>query len=354
MNVGTLLIFQNWHENLTDAEMYAGELRLAEMLEDHGFDSVWCVEHHFDDYSMVPDGPQLLAYLAGHTSTIRLGTGAIILPWNDPLRVAEKLIMLDHLSGGRVNVGFGRGLARMEYAGFRMDMGEARERYDEAAAMILKALATGYIEGDGPFYPQPRTELRPKPDRSFADRVWSVAMSPDSVGVAADLGVGMMSVLQHPLDYHQAAFATYRSRFESLHGAAPTVRPILSSYLYCSADPDDADEIAQRYLGRSFVSAATHYEFMSDHFGETKGYASYAEASTAIKAAGMDAAAQGYIDLMPWGTPDRVIERLAEQNRVLGGIDVNVTFSFGGLPFDKVEDSMKLFAKEVLPALKEL
>jgi alkanesulfonate monooxygenase SsuD/methylene tetrahydromethanopterin reductase-like flavin-dependent oxidoreductase (luciferase family) len=202
VDVGVLLIFQNWHENLTDAEMYAGELRLAEMLEDHGFDSVWCVEHHFDDYSMVPDGPQLLAYLAGHTSTIGLGTGAIILPWNDPLRVAEKLIMLDHLSRGRLKVGLGRGLARMEYAGFRTDMGEARERFDESAAMILKALDTGVIEGDGPFYPQPATELRPKPDRSFADRVWSVAMSPDSVGVAADLGTGIMSVLQHPLDYH--------------------------------------------------------------------------------------------------------------------------------------------------------
>jgi alkanesulfonate monooxygenase SsuD/methylene tetrahydromethanopterin reductase-like flavin-dependent oxidoreductase (luciferase family) len=68
----------------------------------------------------------------------------------------------------------------------------------------------------------------------------------------------------------------------------------------------------------------------------------------------MDAAAHGYVALMPWGTPDQVIERIAEQNRVLGGIDVNITFSFGGLPFDKVEDSFKLFAKEVLPALKEL
>jgi alkanesulfonate monooxygenase SsuD/methylene tetrahydromethanopterin reductase-like flavin-dependent oxidoreductase (luciferase family) len=354
MNVGVLLIFQNWHEGLSDEEMFRGELRLGEMVEDHGFDSVWTVEHHFDDYSMVPDGPQILSYFAGRTSTITLGTAAVILPWNDPLRVAEKLIVLDHTSGGRVAVGMGRGLARMEYASFGIDMGEARERYDEAAAMIVDALETGVIEGDGPFYPQPRVELRPRPSRPFKDRVWSIAMSPDSVGVAADLGVGIMSVLQHPLERHKEAFDTYRGRFERLHGAPPTTTPVLSSYLYCSADPEDAEEVSRQYLARSFVAAATHYEFGGEHFGQTKGYTAYAEVSNAIRAAGMDAASQGYVDLMPWGTPDQVIERLAEQHRVLGGIDVNVTFSFGGLPFDKVEDSFKLFAKEVLPALREL
>lgn len=354
MRVGVLFIFQNWHEGLSDEEMYRGELRLAEMVEDHGYDSVWCVEHHFDNYSMVPDGPQLLSYLAGRTSTITLGTAAVILPWNDPLRVAEKLILLDHLSGGRLAVGMGRGLAKMEYAGFRLDMGEARERYDEAAAMIIQALDTGWIEGDGPHYPQPRTELRPRPSRSFANRIWSVAMSPDSVDVAADLGVGMMSVLQHPLDKHQQAFDTYRTRFADRHGQPPSVRPMLSSYLYCGSNRQEVEATAEQYLARSFVAAATHYEFLGDHFGETKGYSTYAEGAKAIREAGMEAAAQGYVGLMPWGTPDQVIERIAEQNRVLGGIDVNMTFSFGGLPFDKVEDSFTLFAKEVLPALKEL
>ena len=74
-----------------------------------------------------------LSYLAGRTSSITLGTGAVILPWNDPLRVAEKITMLDHLAEGRLVFGMGRGLARMEYAGFRQDMNEARERSDEGA-----------------------------------------------------------------------------------------------------------------------------------------------------------------------------------------------------------------------------
>ena len=133
MKVGVLLVFQNWHENLTDEEMFRSEIRLGEMAETLGYDSVWSVEHHFDDYSMCPDNTQPLSYLAGRTSSIKLGTGAVILPWNDPLRVAEKITLLDHLAEGRVVFGMGRGLAKMEYAGFGLDMNESRERFDEAA-----------------------------------------------------------------------------------------------------------------------------------------------------------------------------------------------------------------------------
>ena len=133
MKVGVLLVFQNWHEDLTDEEMFRSEIRLGEMAETLGYDSVWSVEHHFDDYSMCPDATQALSYLAGRTSSITLGTGAVILPWNDPLRVAEKITLLDHLAHGRLEFGMGRGLAKMEYTGFRQDMNEARERFDEAA-----------------------------------------------------------------------------------------------------------------------------------------------------------------------------------------------------------------------------
>ena len=80
MKVGVLLVFQNWHQDLTDEEMFRSEIRLGEMAETLGYDSVWSVEHHFDDYSMCPDATQSLTYLAARTSTITLGTGAVILP----------------------------------------------------------------------------------------------------------------------------------------------------------------------------------------------------------------------------------------------------------------------------------
>jgi alkanesulfonate monooxygenase SsuD/methylene tetrahydromethanopterin reductase-like flavin-dependent oxidoreductase (luciferase family) len=138
---------------------------------------VWSVEHHFTDYAACPDNLQFLSWLAGRTHRIQLATGAVIIPWNDPLRVAEKVAFLDHLSDGRAVLGLGRGLARVEYEGFGIDMGESRERFDEASRMIIEALDKGFIEGEGPFYPQKRTEIRPRPQSSFRDRLYCVGRS---------------------------------------------------------------------------------------------------------------------------------------------------------------------------------
>jgi len=77
---------------------------------------------------MIPDVVQFLTYMAGRTSRIQLGTGVIVLPWHDPVRVAEQIAMVDILSRGRLLVGFGRGAAKLEYDGFRIPMDEARER----------------------------------------------------------------------------------------------------------------------------------------------------------------------------------------------------------------------------------
>jgi alkanesulfonate monooxygenase SsuD/methylene tetrahydromethanopterin reductase-like flavin-dependent oxidoreductase (luciferase family) len=95
---------------------------LALLAEPLGYDRIWSVEHHFDDYAMCPDNVVLLSYLAAQTKRVKLGMGAVILPWNDPLRVAEKMIMLDHLSDGRALFGMGRGLSRSEYAPFMVAM----------------------------------------------------------------------------------------------------------------------------------------------------------------------------------------------------------------------------------------
>src|SRR5436190_4761090 len=137
MHVGYGAAFQNPNNALSDAEVYRQEVRLAELAEPLGFDSVWSIEHHFDDYTMCPDALQFLSYMAGKTSHVKLGSMVVVLPWHDPIRVAEAVAMLDHLSGGRVILGIGRGLGRVEYEGFRADMNESRARFVEYADAIL-------------------------------------------------------------------------------------------------------------------------------------------------------------------------------------------------------------------------
>jgi alkanesulfonate monooxygenase SsuD/methylene tetrahydromethanopterin reductase-like flavin-dependent oxidoreductase (luciferase family) len=355
MDVGVLLVFQNWHDNMSDREMFVQEAELGVYAEQYGFDSVWAAEHHFDDYSMCPDNLQLMTYLAGRTSRIMLGTGAVILPWNDPLRVVEKVTMLEHLSGGRMLFGMGRGLAKMEYEGFRQDMNASRGHFDEAAEMILRGLRTGFVENDGPLFKQPRVEVRPAPgpDTDWTDRIYGVAMSPDSVPAVAKIGARMMTFIQYGVEKHAEAINQYRDFYRQHHNREPA--PVLTQdFVYCHEDADVAERVAREHLSKYFLSVIKHYDFAGEHWRNTKGYEAYQVGSDMIREAGMEKAAEGYADCQIWGTPEQIVEKFRHRLEVLGPHDANIAPSFAGLPFDKVRESMKLFGEQVVPELHKL
>ena len=147
----------------SDVAVYKEHLELGDLAEPLGFDSIFALEHHFTGYSMSPAPTQLLSYFAGRTKRVALGTAVIVLPWHDPIRVAEQIALLDVLCGGRCLFGFGRGAAIVEYAGFRIPMEEARPRFVEAAQLIRLALSQPEFEWQGEYYQIPRTSIRPRP-----------------------------------------------------------------------------------------------------------------------------------------------------------------------------------------------
>jgi alkanesulfonate monooxygenase SsuD/methylene tetrahydromethanopterin reductase-like flavin-dependent oxidoreductase (luciferase family) len=352
MDVGVLLIFQNFMGRVDDGVMVQDEVRLALLAEELGFDSVWPPEHHFTDYSACPDNIQVLSYLAGVTKRIRLGTGAVIVPWNDPLRVVEKIVLLDHLSGGRALLGLGRGLSREEYGHFGIEMESSRDRFDEASQMIVDALDTGFIEGNGPWYPQVRTEIRPRPRAGFRDRLYAVGLSPESVEQAARLGARLMTFSQQPWEmYKEGALATYRKCFREIHGASAPA-PLTGDLMFCHEDAGRAEEIAMEHMSNYFLSIARHYELMSDHFARAKGYEFYASAAELFAAVGVETAARTYCSIQTWGTPDQILEKLHGRRELIGDFDVVLISKYGGMPFEVAERSLRLFAREVLPALR--
>ena len=196
MHVGASVIFQNPGRARPDHEVYADDLRLARLAEPLGFESIWSVEHHFTDYTMCPDVMQFLTYMAGCTERIQLGSMICVLPWHDPVRVAEQISMLDAMSGGRVILGIGRGTGRVEFEGFGVEMPEARSRFAEAADMILTGLERGWVEYDGQFVRQPRRDIRPAPFRTFRGRTYAAAISPESSAIMAKMGVGLLIIPQ--------------------------------------------------------------------------------------------------------------------------------------------------------------
>jgi alkanesulfonate monooxygenase SsuD/methylene tetrahydromethanopterin reductase-like flavin-dependent oxidoreductase (luciferase family) len=353
VDVGVQMIFQSYGypDDVSDAQVYDEEIELGVLAERLGFDALWPVEHHFEDYAFCPDNTVFLAYMAARTSRIGLGTGAVILPWNDPLRVAEKISMLDHLCGGRLRFGMGRGLARREYRPFGIDMSTSRERFDEAAPMILRALETGVIEGDGPHYPQPRTPIRPQPTRSFAGRTYCVAMSPDSVVAAATLGARMVVFSQRPYEMQVEAFGEYRQRYEELHGAPPPP-PVTCDFVYCDRDAGRAEAKAREHLVGYLTSVLRHYELMSDHFKDAAGDESYGRAVDFLRDVGLEPLCEQYLAVQAYGTPPRIVERLAARRELVGDFDLTACFRFAGLPFEDAQESMRCFASEVLPIVQ--
>src|SRR5215472_7101637 len=352
MDVGIQMVFASYGwDKISDAQVWDEELRLALLADELGFDVLWSVEHHFFDYSFCPDNTQLLSYLAPLCTHADLGTAAIILPWNDPLRVAEKVAMLDLLSNGRVRLGLGRGLARREFAAFRGTMDDSRERFDEAAAMILNALRTGFIEGAGKFYPQPRVEIRPRPERSFEDRTYAVASSEDSIEAAARLKARMLMFADRPWPARLPGIERYRALYTQYNStAAPPV--VTADQCICAATSAEANELAERHMACFVDSNLEHYELMSTHFTTAKGYDAYAKKSEIARTTGRDGLVSALLQVAVRGTPDEVLRAYEARRELLGDYELNSSFRFGGIPLAKAEASMRLFAKEVLPVLK--
>ena len=162
----------------SDVAVYKEHLELGDLAEPLGFDSIFALEHHFTGYSMSPAPVQLLSYFAGRTKRIALGTAVIVLPWHDPIRVAESIALLDVLCGGRCLFGFGRGAASVEYAGFRIPMEEARPRFVEAAQLIRLALTSPSSNGRANTTGFPRTSIRPRPLSHPERRFYRLRRSP--------------------------------------------------------------------------------------------------------------------------------------------------------------------------------
>ena len=353
MHVGTAVVFQNPGRMRPDHEVYRHELRLADLVEPLGYDSIWGVEHHFTDYTMCPDVLQFLSYMAGRTEGINLGSMVVVLPWHDPLRVAEQVAMLDAMSGGRLILGLGRGAAKVEFDGFRLPMDESRPRFVESASMLLRGLESGFCEQTGDFVNQPRARIRPAPFKSFRGRTYAAAVSPESARIMAELGVGILIIPQKP--WHEVAkeLDAYRTIYREVN-AAEAPAPIAAGWTFCDESADRAEAMARQYIGGYYQSVLEHYRFADDHLSKTRGYEYYGKMTEKIAQYGTDKVIDFFLGLQVWGTPEQCYARILDiRERVANQAFVGV-FSYAGMPYDEAERNMRLFAREVAPELRKL
>ncbi|AUX27035.1 alkanal monooxygenase [Sorangium cellulosum] len=352
MHVGMGVIFQAEDEGRTDGDVYRNELRLADLAEPLGFDSIWGVEHHFTGHTVCPDVLQYLSYLAGRTRRIQLGSMVVVLPWHQPMRVAEQAVMLDHLSDGRFLFGIGRGLGRVEFEGFGVRQEDSREIFAEAAQMILQGLERGYCEFDGKFVKQVRRELRPRPFKSFRGRTYAAAVSPESSAILAKLGIGMLIMPQKPWDVMAAELGEYRRIFREVNGVeAPP--PVVAGWVLCDEDAARARRHAVEHIGGYWSSLVRHYELVGDHLAKMRGYESYRTLQQMMSApGGIDMMTEFFVNLQSFGTPEQCYEKIMDIKRRSGAGAFVGVFSYAGMPYDVAERSLRLFASKVMPRIK--
>jgi alkanesulfonate monooxygenase SsuD/methylene tetrahydromethanopterin reductase-like flavin-dependent oxidoreductase (luciferase family) len=353
MKVGTALNMLS-QPGRSDASILAEHFALGDLAEPLGFDSLMALEHHFTGYAMSPAPLQLLAYFAGRTRRIALGTAVIVLPWHDPIRVAEGIALLDIMCGGRCLFGFGRGAASVEYEGMRIPMGEARGRFAEAAQIVVMALREPEFAFEGEYYTIPRTSIRPRAVSHPERRFYASSVSPESTTLMAKLGFSMLLIMQN----EWSKCAGDIERFYAIAGESGhrPRRPMILTNVSCAESRAEAHDRAVTYLGAKWASIENHYHFGDGHLAKVRGYESY-EALAKTYAKMQDPAARAratefYVSIQITGTPDDCLQKIAELKRLTGLDHLICEFAWGGLPHEEAEGNMRLFAAQVLPVLQ--
>jgi alkanesulfonate monooxygenase SsuD/methylene tetrahydromethanopterin reductase-like flavin-dependent oxidoreductase (luciferase family) len=338
----------------SDASVVGEHLALGDLAEPLGFDSLFALEHHFTGYAMSPSPAQLLSYFAGRTRRLTLGTAVIVLPWHDPVRVAEEIALLDVLSHGRCVFGFGRGAASAEYAGFRVAMEEARPRFVEAAKIVVKALTHDVFDWDGEFFKIPATSIRPRPISHPERRFYASSVSPESAEIMARLGFGLLVIMQNEWPKAAEDIRRYRDITAGV-GHAPRP-PIISTNVSVAESRAEAHERAVQYLARKFDSIDRHYKFSDGHLASVKGYEFYggmAKTYSKMQDAGYrQKATEFYVKIQVVGTPDDCLQQIRELQRLTGLDHLVIEFGYGGMPHEEAQLNMRLFADRVMPVLQ--
>ena len=344
--------------NVSDAQIYREQLHLGRLVEPLGYDSLWTVEHHFTPYTMVTSPTQFLAYFAGTTERIGMGTMIVVLPWHDPIQVAENFVALDHMLNGRtLKVGFGRGLGLREYNGLRIPMDESRERFKESLDVIRLALSQEWFSYEGTHYQLPRMSIRPqpRPDSALLDNLYMAWGSPQSMPVAANEGLKPLFIPQRGWDAHRGELAEY-NRIRTQEKGMGEALSTAVCWVYCAETDEEAHEGAAQHMLEYGDSAMRHYQFLGDHLKKTKGYEYYgqmAEAQQKMRATQPEARPDDiYLSNHVWGSPETCLEKLRHINDQMGADEFIAVFSYGAMPVDKAEKSMRLFAEKVLPTAK--
>lgn len=310
-------------------------LRLVEIIEKAGFAGYHLAEHHSTPLGMASSPSVFLAAAIQRTRTIKLGPLVYVLPLYHPLRLYEEICMLDHLSGGRLIVGVGRGGALLEHQRYGIDPTEAQAMYHEAFAVLMKAFETDVLDFDGKFYSYKDFVVQAKPLQRPHPPIWYGAPNPDAIGWAAPRAINVVSL--GPADRAHAISERYRQKWQALD-RDPAALPHIGITRHIVVAETDAE--AQGIARTAYATWRQSMDFIFRRAGVPFTLKDvYPTNFAALEQIGYGVA----------GSPAIVRDYVAKLERETGINYVLCQMTFGDMKFSDAKHSIELFAKEVMP-----
>ena len=341
MEFGTFLLLQSPSAEPTDVAYRRG-VEITQAAEELGFRNMWLAEHHFSTYGYISRPVMFALHLADRTRRIRIGTAVIVLPLHHPLIVAEEIATADILSGGRLDVGLGRGYQHYEFERLGLDLSESRTRWEESVDVILLALSGQTFTYEGKHFKIPETTVFPQPLQRPHPPIWVTAQSPESIETTVRRGFHLLSGgFGVPIE----RLREFRRVFDAQVAQYPPKQPIrvgTQRPVYVTHDAAEARAAAEQARWNMRVTLSLRNNYGRVEAGRAMAVPFPNEPST-------DDLLEKFAVI---GTPDTCIRQLHRLHEAMGIDHFNCSFSFGDLSQAQVLRSMRLFSEEVMPAFR--
>ncbi|MDH7795080.1 MULTISPECIES: LLM class flavin-dependent oxidoreductase [unclassified Beijerinckia] len=320
-------------------EFYEQRLRMTELYDQSGFHGYHVAEHHFTPLGLAASPSVYLASVIQRTKNLRIGSLVYTLPLYHPLRLAEEICMLDHLSRGRLQVGLGRGISPIEshYYGEASDKETSRQVYQETLDILLAALTQKQVNYQGQYRQADNVPIELEPAQRPYPPLWMGVQSFENADFAAKYKMNMVCILEP--EEMRSRVDRYRETWRNLHGEEPSRDMLAGLSLFIVVADSDAEamDIADRCYRKWFHSFNYLYRLhgRSPMLGER-----------ADNFAGLQKLGRGIA-----GSPDTVKQFLRTKIDKAGINYLTGQFVFGDMSFEESSRSIDLFASHVMPAL---
>ena len=317
-------------------DYYEQRLQVIEAFDRAGFYAYHVAEHHFTPLGMAPSPSVFLSAIAQRTQRLRFGTFVYALPLHHPLRVLEEICMLDHLSGGRLEIGFGRGSVPYEISYYGQDAEHRQEIYAERLELILQAFTAKTLNWNGQYDQFENVPMEIEPFQKPHPPLWYGAHSPDSAERAARKGLHMVTN-DMPANT-RAIISRYQKVWRELNGAATLPKMGMVRFIVVAESDAEAMTVARR----AYLRWRTSFCALHDMHGTPPASPLNVESFDKLIEQGQAIA----------GSPETVRAFLAAQIADSGSNYVVGQLCFGDLTLEEMLRSVGLFAAHVMPALR--